>query len=163
MSLPHVIKSWSVVGLFKRTERCSAPSSWSCKHSYHHLSPGTFAARKSPVEVLKETNWSVRTSKPGKLPWAATWAFQPTFGLRITADVGPPLSRLLKAFMEDDGQLSSANNRLPEQRRWGHGWHGDHSHRSPSGATVLAIHCNEGSLPPHINFCSSKKMFLLYF
>lgn len=28
---------------------------------YKRLSPGTFAAKKSPVEVLKETNWNVRT------------------------------------------------------------------------------------------------------
>lgn len=52
--------------------------------------------------------------------------------------------------MEDGGQLPSADHRLSEQWRRGHGWHGDYSHCSPSGATMLAIHCNEGLLRSYI-------------
>lgn len=36
------------------------------KDSVSHPSVGTYAARRSRVEVLKEINWNVRTSKPGK-------------------------------------------------------------------------------------------------
>lgn len=114
--------------------------------SDEHLSAGTFAVRKSRVEVLKGTNWNVRTWKPGKLSSASALASvsETAFWLSIVSNVSCPLFCLSKAFMEDGGQLSSANNRLSDQWRWGHGWHGDYSHRSPSGATMLAIHCNEG-------------------
>lgn len=42
------------------------------KYSVSHPSVGTYAARRSQVEVLKEINWNVRTSKPGKRRSPAT-------------------------------------------------------------------------------------------
>lgn len=85
-----------------------------------------------------------------------------TFGLSVASNVSPPLFCLSKALMEDGGQLSSANNCLSEQWRRGHGGHGDYSHWSPSGATMLAIHSNEGLLLSYIYHAHAISVFFFF-
>lgn len=86
-----------------------------------------------------------------------------TFGLSVASNVSPPLFCLSKALMEDGGQLSSANNCLSEQWRRGHGGHGDYSHWSPSGATLLAIHSNEGLLLSYIYHAHAISVSFFFF
>lgn len=104
----------------------------------------------------------IETSGHGSLVNCPPSHLATTFGLSVGPYISPPLFCLSKALMEDGGQLSSANNRLSEQRRRGHGRHGDYSHWSPSGATMLAIHCNEGLLLSDIYHAHSISVSIVF-